>query len=118
MAAGFWGLLRQVVHLRRTEPSYFAAPPGLHRYAGLATQPENACGFSPRIKQGDREPERIGAEYRLSYALRRDQLQPLGLDDFTGFPIVSAQQECGGEEGTPASDGLGALEPVFESDDS
>jgi hypothetical protein len=47
-----------------------------------------------------------------------DQLQPLGLYDLGGFAVVSTQQECGGDEGTTASEGLSAPYLSFESDDS
>ena len=67
------------MHLGSTESRHLAPPPGLHRDAGLATQPEDARRPPLPIEQGDREPERIGAEYHLPYALGGDQLQPLGL---------------------------------------
>jgi len=75
------GLFGQVVHLGVTESGHLAPPPGLHRDAGLVTQPENARGPPLPIEQGDREPERVGAEDGLSHALRDDQLEPLRLHD-------------------------------------
>lgn len=74
-------LFGQVVHLGKTEASHLSSPPGLHRNAGLATQPEDAGGPPLPIEQGYREPGRVGDEESVSHPLSADQLQALCPDN-------------------------------------